>query len=132
MKPDEIVCSFECSKSLKEVGVKQDGLFHWGWNKEGDELVCCEYYTGSEPDDNIASAFTVTELLEKIPKIIQNPKVEVDPSYLRIFTDDCISWCVGHGGIGYELYADNSDDSNLANVLAGMLIHLIKEGFVKP
>lgn len=129
----EQVCDREIANQLRGLNVKQDGEFHWvesDFDGDGYAVVPKEHLKIYD-NPSVASAFTVAELLELIPKIIPNPDDEVDSSYLHIFTDHCISWCVAHRGIGYENYSENSDDPNLANVLARMLVHLIEKGIVK-
>ena len=141
--PEWQVCNLELAKKLKDLKVKQESLFYW---------CCLSRYKGKPSSWQLEkresgfehySAFTVVELLQGIPKIIECKNYrhifDMDiytknnnPSYLRIFTDECIEWCVAHGGIGYQFYSSNSDDPNLANVLAGMRIHLIEMGVIEP
>ena len=140
MKLEDQVCSLDLAKQLKSLGAKQESVFFWNYDERGTAPKLTKgrmlrtQSTGS-PTWWDVSAFTVTELLNQIPKIIEGHNPDKDnphnPSYLRIFTDECIAWCVAHSGIEYQLYVDNSDDENLANVMAGMLIHLIEKGIVK-
>ena len=137
MKLEDQVCSLDLAKRLKELGVKQESLFYWRfyhWPSSSSEgrWALTETLPSLSVIEQENSAFTVAELLGKIPKIIENKGDEINSSYLRIFTDECISWCVAHDGIGYQLYYDNSDDPNLSNVLAKMLIKLIEQNIVKP
>jgi len=140
---DKQVASLEWSKKLKALGVRQESAFYW-LEIEDDESACgaSDWELSANcliPERAVdkVSAFTVAELLNRIPKIIEGHEPErrskpsYNPSYLHIFTDHCIAWCVAHRGIDYDIYSDNSDDENLANVLAKMLIHLIEKGIVK-
>jgi hypothetical protein len=65
MKIEEQVTSLELSKKLKELGVKEESL--WYWWKAGHIFVEEERYAGKQWE-KLASAFTVAELGEMLPK----------------------------------------------------------------
>lgn len=76
MKLEEQVVSLELAKKLKELGVKQDGLFQWFRQFPGDDyLLHYIDYNHHEMDLKIfkehfpdsCSAFTVAELGEMLP-----------------------------------------------------------------
>lgn len=71
------VCSLELSKRLKELGVKQDSIFYWrrwipikGSSYRTPEWLL-SYYRGSVDDYELISAFTVAELGELLPYLIE-------------------------------------------------------------
>ncbi len=69
MKLEDQVCSLELAKKLKELGVKQESLFYYDCDEDGEASVVIEY------DPHILinqhawrySAFTVAELGEMLP-----------------------------------------------------------------
>lgn len=71
MNLESQVCNLELSKRLKELGVKQESLFSWvndrGKSAIWDETMWSEFETPNNPKF-IASAFTVAELGEMLPK----------------------------------------------------------------
>ena len=67
MNIEEQVTSLELSKKLKELGVKQESL--WYWWKAGHIFVEEERYAGRQWE-KLASALTVTELGELLPRSI--------------------------------------------------------------
>ncbi len=71
MNLQDQVTSLELSKRLKELGVKQNSLFHWFSNKR-DNVQCWDimYSTYDDIPDRY-SAFTSSELGEMIPAILQ-------------------------------------------------------------
>lgn len=82
MPLEKQVVSLELAKRLKELGVRQDSLFHWyqglgGWWYLGDtaEMMnnAVEISHMTAPQFNSASAFTVAELLSLIGKPLLVP-----------------------------------------------------------
>src|SRR5215813_5724748 len=73
MKLEDQVCSLELSKSLKELGVKQESYFYWNEiddnNEEGAPFTRCELlnYGLNSSYAWSFSAFTVSELGEILP-----------------------------------------------------------------
>jgi hypothetical protein len=59
---ENYVCTLEQAKRLKELGVEQNGLFHWVENKSSAFVTT----PLSEPSDKTISAFTSQELGEMI------------------------------------------------------------------
>jgi len=80
MKLEDQVCSLELAKKLKELGVKQDGLFAW-FEEKDKKRIFCEYRLHQQSRDSqdtfndgyaatpseICSAPTVAELDEMLP-----------------------------------------------------------------
>ena len=131
MKLEDQVCSIEPSKKLKELGVKHDSLFYWSYGcldelslqigiKEGNSLT---------PITNI-SAFTVAELGEMLPKIIEDGNNRNIRYHLHIlFREHDNDWLIkferGNGGILHFC-----SDGKEADARAKMLIYL-KEKEIK-
>lgn len=84
MKLEEQVVSLELAKKLNELGFKQDSLFYWADNEDGEWILCLNWknkesddpivYIGRELNENedggYYSAFTVAELGEMLPGIL--------------------------------------------------------------
>lgn len=77
MKLEDQVCSLELAKRLKELGVKQESLCHWYQGVGGEwylgdtaEMMnnAVEISHMTAPQFNSASAFTVAELGEMLPR----------------------------------------------------------------
>ena len=141
------VSSLEWSRKLEKLGVKQDSEFYWEAkvcseiNKDDTatvhlddvRLVNARARTlghGLGSYDRVYSAFTVAELLDGLPKIIELGKNQDEWYYLCVFCDHSINWCLAYRGINGDLYADNTDDT-LENALAKAKIHLIEKGLVR-
>jgi len=128
MKLIDQVCSFELSKRLKELGVKQDSLFYWhhdnvkDYPSYGDPKLClCSY-------DNI-SAFSVAELGEMLPDSIKDDDSEICWFYHdknnchRIsYVHECEEQCSPFIEVKGETEA---------NARAKMLIHLIENKHIE-
>lgn len=73
MKLENQVCSLDLAKRLKELGVKQNGLYHWITYKKIKPSLCF----GTPVTDRDFSAFTVAELGEMLPEteLIRDTKV---------------------------------------------------------
>jgi len=155
MNLSDIVTSLDLSKKLKELGVKQESLVYWlniediihmkvkdnGWEIEEDEngkaiidKIDYRIELGNPLAYNILkentwSAFTASELLEILPKIIESGD-KYHPYQLTI------KWELHYSGdmmwhIKYEKYNDGELDyiiycENVSNVLAKMIIYLIE------
>jgi len=146
MQLEQQVVSLELAKRLKELGVKQESIFHWQVQiQDGQEIVFISN-TGItmwlKPDEIFGqclqhdpltqsySAFTVAELLEILPNN--------DPN-----TGKRISFGIEFPELGKELgkyYAvsdladyphdDHFYDDNFANCLAELVIHLIENKLI--
>lgn len=71
LKLEQQVCSLESSKRLKELGLQQESLFYWSWDKCTDtyNLVYVEDLKKCFESDDFDeySAYTVAELGVLIP-----------------------------------------------------------------
>ena len=157
MKLSDQVCNLELAKRLKELGVKQESLFYWsncciGYKYE--DLACSYVYEkekigveykndvpeddffGSDDDDievgdkKVYSAFTVAELGEMLPKIVEGIQKYLKYSewYLRIEYGNC--WRVGYISKNKKSDIFISDDTE-ANARAKMLIYLLEQELLK-
>ena len=83
MEIEKQVCSLELAKKLKELGVKQEGIFWWityGNKETGFEEVlethefCCDCNCPEKLNEPNYSAFTATELGEMLPNSLDKKK----------------------------------------------------------
>ena len=104
------VVSLELSRKLKELGFKQESLFYWLENENGDYcLECINDFIGT-PSKLFYSAYTVAELGEMLPDNYNSYKKNKE--WFCRFKEDT----------GYEILS--SDKENEANARAKMLIYL--------
>ena len=145
MNLSDQVCSLEYAKKLKELGVKQDSIFYWSVNKEGNnesmviwnlQYPCYANQTNMYKLSvdypqyyEVFSAFTCAELIEMIPHLpdphrisfgIENPNIDCGGKYYAMH--DVVDYPCDH--FWYS--------NNLANCIAAMLINLIETGAHKP
>ena len=77
MRKEDIVVSLELAKRLKEVGVRQESMLFWVRWKDKDKwsIRCPDEYMREEwkfsPLVECYSAYTATELMEKLPERIR-------------------------------------------------------------
>ena len=109
------VCSLELAKKLKELGVKQDSLWHWCDTENGFKVIIRNEAPGYY---EFASAFTVAELGEIIP-----------PKYLPSRPDLGMQWPVNIILSGARWTAMEKTE---ANARATTLVYLIEKWIVKP
>jgi hypothetical protein len=74
--------SLELAKRLKELGVKQESLYHWRRNVRPSPVqyeivteLARARTNGNHILEEIGSAFTVAELLELTPHLLHNPSL---------------------------------------------------------
>ena len=116
MKLEDQVVSLELSQKLKELGVKQEGLFHWARNIKNEFKLF--YLFNFQPQKEEYIAFTVAELGVMLP--------EMCPTYRITGTAD---WsCVLEGGHHDKFQRAYTE----ANARATMLIYLIEQKIVDP
>lgn len=77
MEIEDRVCSFELSKKLKETGISQESLFNW---LEGS-VVYGHFGDFADKGNDYISAFTVAELLDLLPRVIDTKKNEPFNNY---------------------------------------------------
>jgi len=129
------VCAVEYSLRLAEHGVPQESLFEYRQFSDGEELFWSKpILVGSIPKKMGAAhvgfgevaAFTLTELLEKIPYSIHVN----DTTYcFEIKKIRDIYHCGYHELQHWRAYLMEQDD-NPADMLARTLIYLIEKGHV--
>lgn len=123
MKLEDQVCSLELAKKLKELGVKQDGLFTWyEWN--GSYIVRFVDWSPEISGQMPYSAFSSAELGEILPN-------NINERYLTCHTCSRNGW--------WASYSDGREEHDItvfwgnseANARAKMLIHLLENQMVK-
>ncbi len=130
MKLESQVVSLELSKKLKELGVKQESVFYWGWFQgyapEGSDgkgiLYFSDYHDIPElAVEQIASAFTVAELGEMLPINIFSGRIKGTKSIGEFYS------CFMNDQGGPSEFQMTEADAR-----AKMLVYLIEQGIVKP
>jgi hypothetical protein len=77
MKLEEQLTSLEPSKRLKELGVKQESIYHWiRYGKKYQKIFNCHRLDGSRnglagSPEKICSAYSIAENLEQLPSCIK-------------------------------------------------------------
>lgn len=143
MKLEDQLSSLEPSKRLKELKVKQESLWYWYKTRNNKWQLALE--DGTATDDGgkstfhhgyrfdlskkLYSAFTVAELGEMMPKEANG--FELRCIKLAGYKDNkwqVAYWEISHEDeVRFEEYVGTEADAR-----AKMLIHLVKEGVVKP
>jgi len=149
MKLEDQVIDLSYAQRLNKLGVLQYSLFYWyrieyKLRLEIDELTGVETKTEIEykfvvanptttyvDHDGAWSAFTVSELLDLLPKKIKLEDEEEDlPLVMRYTEDDNIGWDVYYKFNYYTFMDEFFHDTKLENALAKMLIHLIENKLI--
>ena len=142
MKLEDQCVGLPLAKRLKELGVKQEGLFYWKYSNGSLERksgikISTELKFGTTPKFQNAgtwlacSAFTVSELGEMLPTAIFDEeflsfdKVSSDPD-----GENFTGWFCGYSKIA--VYSKRESAPTIVDAAAKMLIHLIEKGLVKP
>ena len=134
---DELT-SFKLSKQLRKLGVKQYSLFHWmHCNLLEDTVPWIVYNEESRLRENkqYYSAFSVAELMEMLPENIyrefkKNCKTCLFIQINKQLYDTEMNYICGYyNSDNVPVY--HIDSPKLADVLAEMLIHLIKNKLIK-
>lgn len=84
MKLEHQVCNLELAKRLKDLGVKQESLFYWVQNLSSGKIgLITANAPADDHYDNYYSAFTVPELGEMLPPVLNTKrrKYEIFFSY---------------------------------------------------
>lgn len=138
VKLEHQVANLELSKRIKELGVRQDGLYTWHWlhiyeksHEDYREYIrefnphwFKEHVPGDDWPWSYCVAFTVAELGVMLPK-----EVNGFPLLIEIIEG---KWCfnyVEHDNSGYE-YRLEEDGATEAEVRAKMLIGLIEMKYI--
>lgn len=148
MKIEEICCSLELAKRLKELGLKQESLFYWTLTNSIYKLTWI-IDDGGITDKicplNSYSAFSAAELADIIPNAVQTQQGDpfdnfrikitkfysIDLSMNKInnfivnYDCDTTEASGGNAWLNRQL-TRNIYDNNLANAMAKMLVFLIE------
>jgi hypothetical protein len=130
LKPEDQVSSFELSKILRELGVKQESYFYWckiiGTNKWEVSRLGEDQIKSWLIDEIAVSAFTVAELGEGLPEDIPDG---ADLSILimckQVMSDNKMYYVVGYGE---NIFKDIKE----ADARAKARIFLIEQGIITP
>ena len=125
MKLENQVCSLELAKKLKELGVKQEGLFKWHskLDGKGNRVYTEIVYLPIKQMEQDYSAFTVAELGEMLPN-------SIDKFVMVIMKMNKGTWVCGYYKDLKEMFYEVGDKI-LVTAMAKMLIWLIEQGKVK-
>lgn len=128
MKLEDQVCSLALAKRLKELGVRQNGHFHWVYfDWTNDKWIVFHFPHEDEPKHfDCYSAFTVAELGEMLPPMVIFESY-VHEIYIRKTPDN--KWWVSYEN-GRRLCKEIVEKTE-ADAHAKMLIYLIEKGLVK-
>lgn len=127
MKLEQQVVSLELAKKLKELGVKQESIANWFIGRipnvsDNVYYVLC----GHTGDEIIASAFTVAELGEMLPLMLEKDG----------FT---VSWESTKTSSGWNVYLENGNYHKMSEVFkadteadarAKILVYLLENGLI--
>lgn len=139
MNLDKQVCSFGLAKKLKELGVKQESYFWWVETKRGEIFIwdSKDKNLVAEVDHRLArehvlySAFTVAELLEKMPDYIDT---DHGRSYLKIDKRNMypgVEYSCGYHSDVFERFNKGfAEDDSFSNAIAKMLIYLLENKLI--
>lgn len=126
------VCSLEHAKKLKELSIRQGSFFSW-FDTEAFGLILERSDHAFDLDHylsvaRIASAFTVAELGEMLPKelIIE----DIDYYLTQAPSRDLKRHIVFYRNAISSVRDCESDDENEANARAKLLIHLIENNLI--
>lgn len=132
MKLDDQVCSLECAKRLKELGVKQESLFYhynepYYYGKKCEEENWC-IGTKEKLEDALNlregpySAFTVAELGEMLPYFFENVRQAI--RYEKCPSKSGFEWVISHSK-NYNNTFCISEQTEV-NARAKMIIYLLE------
>ena len=136
MKLEKQVCSLELAKKLKELGVKQDSIFHWCWDVETPYILFQEELPKFANKDyanrkimtyneaKYSSAFTVAELGEMLPNPLEG---KIIGGY-KFFGSEHVGseWECGSDKMLEHTFTDKFE----ANARAKMLIYLKENNLI--
>jgi hypothetical protein len=142
------VCSLELAKELRELGIEQTSIFVWEYYN--DQCHGIKYFPYAVlPNEynkfKLYSAFTSDELMELLPACVDTKINEPfnnfwlnlqkrnakNIQYIINYHCDTMQFDTGSPFFGLTLLKHNIFDESLANCLAKMLIHLIKNGLIQ-
>lgn len=132
MKLEQQVVSLEVAQRLKELGVKQESLFHWTRShtrKSGELKADSKYYLAFNKNkkhfsDYEFSAFTVAELGEMLPDYCQTVTMEESSrtqGKYKCYDSTVENWTMRD----IKFYADTEADAR-----GKMLIYLLENKLI--
>lgn len=136
MTLEQQVTSLEISKRLKELGVKQEGIFDWCEIDENDWMLLLRKQKEFEAlrekygdNEAVVSAFTVAELGEMLPKSQKTKEGILDLWCVKLHND---TWATVYLKTGdnyseYDQYADTEADAR-----GKLLIYLLENNLLAP
>ena len=100
-------CSFKWAQRLKEIGVRQDTVFHYVWDEKNAIYEIC--WSNEPYDDENYSAYTAQDFVDLFPRLFKFARNEGEWKF-------------------YCEYADMhlSSEENLADVFARILVAITK------
>lgn len=113
---EQQVCNLESAKRLKELGVRQESLWHWFVSKSGVKFIGQVHEVRG--DFYQYAAFTCAELGELLPL------------HIDIYKTDHRTWIVVPNQY-YERTGVCHEQNTEAEARARMLIYLIDNGIIK-
>ena len=142
MRIEQQVASVSQCKKLKELGVKQSGLFSWLYNNYSGEYeiskqnvealqLLAKSNTDSwkeRIDKGIFSAWTASELAEILPYRLRDELKSENP-HLRIYRGGN-QWSVKYHNTFSRPYVQTGDVESLVEGLANTLIHIIEHKLI--
>lgn len=145
MKLENQVCSLKLAKKLKKLGVKQESLWlylynkrekEWGLVPSASQLYQARRVKAGFVGTDLILAFTVAELGKLLPKDVYIPykgnsnRKRKYPQHLHCFFSDNYGWTINYtGGNSQERLGET--DKNEANARAKMLIYLLENNLTK-
>lgn len=127
MKIEDQVVSFELSKKLKKLGIKQKSIYYWVDINDDDKpepiLFEREGLYSTNNSENCYSAFTVAELGEMLPATLEcydNPYDPCEGIHIETGRERNGNWICNDG----DYYAK---DKSEANARAKMMVYLLSE-----
>lgn len=143
MKLEQQVCSLELSKKLKQLGLNKESYFLWLEIDTSTTTLNHDTIGGIEwiliPSDSIEvtmakgfAAFTVAELGERLPSILEFEDTEPD-QYLQSgkLNEHCWDICYVNAH-NIQINDATCAAENEADARAKMLIYLIENNLLKP
>lgn len=132
MTLDQLFCSIESAKRLRELGFTKESLFSWvhPWQKTRYIELKNSWITTDTYKVNgrtYYQAYTAAELLEVLPYQIF---IEGKNYFLNIEKDDLNTFIVYYSFYGDFLDTCSSCDLNLAEACALCLIHLLENKLI--
>lgn len=152
MKLEEIVCSLEYAKRLKELGFEKENSYFKFRCYDKSEGIENGYHEAVRNNykvigKNEYSAYTASELLEFLPKNVELHSLDAFNNYRFNLTRSCVlddetkiidTYIINYhcdtsyiGDLSPRLLCKNIWDKNLCNALAKMLIYLIENKLIE-